>query len=73
MCIRDSIGKTDEDGKTLFPASGRLEAINIALAVGKRLVASTGDEEIIRRLEQIQSRREASVIDSPAMNRTPYF
>ena len=67
------IGKTDEDGKTLFPASGRLEAINIALAVGKRLVASTGDEELIRRLEQIQSRREASVIDSPAMIRTPYF
>jgi len=44
------IGKVDEVGETLFQASGRLEAMDIALAVGERLVLATGEDELALRL-----------------------
>ncbi len=67
------IGKFDENGKALFQAYGRLEAMDIALAVGDRLVSATGEDELALRLKQLRSRKEEAVFEVPAMIRTPYF
>lgn len=54
------IGKRDEKGSWLFPASGALDPLQIAIAIGERLAARTEDGALFERiaaLRQVQTRR----------------
>ncbi|HEY8063415.1 MAG TPA: indolepyruvate ferredoxin oxidoreductase family protein [Methylosinus sp.] len=56
------IGKKDEAGEWLFPVKGSLDANDVAIAIGRRLLNSVRSddlEERVRRLEQMQERRKA--------------
>ncbi|HDL16383.1 MAG TPA: indolepyruvate ferredoxin oxidoreductase family protein, partial [Rhizobiales bacterium] len=67
------IGKLDENGAPLLPSHGALEPVQIALALGERLLARTGDEELRARMEQL-GQVAARVAALPGIiERVPYF
>ncbi|MFO1126640.1 MAG: indolepyruvate ferredoxin oxidoreductase family protein, partial [Methylocystis sp.] len=54
------IGKKDERGEWLFPVKGALDANDIAIAIGRRLLKYHSLEDLearVRRLERLQDRR----------------
>ncbi len=54
------IGKKDERGEWLFPVKGALDANDIAIAIGRRLLKYHAVEDLearVRRLERLQDRR----------------
>lgn len=67
------IGKTDERGETLFPSWGQLEPLQIAIAIGERLLARTGDPELADRLERLRQRRAAMPNVTAGLVRLPWF
>ena len=67
------VGKRDESGDWLFRSAGRLGAAEIALALGKRLQAATGDETLRDRLLQLREVTNSIDRDPPPALRTPYF
>lgn len=68
------IGKRDEQGQRLFHSVARLNATDIAIALGKRIVAKTGNETVQARLRELESRvARNQQRAAPAMVRTPYF
>ncbi|WP_159731080.1 indolepyruvate ferredoxin oxidoreductase family protein [Methylosinus sp. Ce-a6] len=67
------IGKKDEVGEWLFPVKGSLDANDVAIAIGRRLlnyVRSDDLEARVRRLEEMQERRRAL---TDAGVRVPHF
>ncbi len=67
------IGKKDEHGDWLFPVKGALDANDIAIAIGRRLLKYHRSDEIearVRRLERLQDRRAAT---TEVMARVPHF
>jgi indolepyruvate ferredoxin oxidoreductase len=67
------VGKQDENGETLFRVHAALEPVQIARAIGERLLARTNDEELRARLEQLEQ-VEARVAALPGIiERVPYF
>ncbi|WP_372791556.1 indolepyruvate ferredoxin oxidoreductase family protein [Paraconexibacter sp.] len=70
------VGKTDERGAQLLPATGELDADAIALAVARRLHSRGLDQPSVRdRVARIHAAREraASVPALGAAARTPFF
>ncbi|MCH1521206.1 MAG: indolepyruvate ferredoxin oxidoreductase family protein, partial [Arenicellales bacterium] len=67
------IGKTDETGAVLFQVYGRLDAAQIATAIGDRLVDLTHDDTLIRALKRLRARSEKADLKEAPMRRTPYF
>lgn len=67
------IGKRDESGETLFPVYDRLDATEIAIEIGKRLVKITGDSDLIGRVEQLKGLSIKRTNAPPEMVRSPYF
>ncbi len=67
------VGKCAENGESLFPAHGRLEAMNIALSIGERLARITADEDLSAQIETLKSRQVRDSTRSPGMIRAPYF
>jgi indolepyruvate ferredoxin oxidoreductase len=66
------IGKHDEVGKILFRSNAALDPNEIAVAIGRRLLARASDAQLAARVAE-QERLEARVAEKPAMDRTPYF
>jgi indolepyruvate ferredoxin oxidoreductase len=67
------IGKKDERGDWLFPVKGALDANDIAIAIGRRLLKYHASEDLearIRRLERLQERRKAM---TDVTVRVPHF
>ena len=67
------IGKKDENGDWLFPVKGALDANDIAIALGRRLLKyhrSDDLEACVRRLERLQDRRKTMTDVSV---RVPHF
>ncbi len=67
------IGKKDEDGDWLFPAKGALDANDIAIAIGRRLLKlhrSANLESRVARLERLQQKRAAT---TEVTVRVPHF
>ena len=56
-----------------FQAHGRLDAAQIGLAIGERLLQLTGDEALARALKRLADRADHSALTDAAMRRTPYF
>ena len=67
------IGKTDETGAVLFQVYGRLDAAQIATAIGDRLVDLTHDDTLIGALKHLRARSEKADLKEAPMRRTPYF
>jgi indolepyruvate ferredoxin oxidoreductase len=66
------VGKLDELGALLFQSNAALDPNEIAVAIGRRILERTQDEQLAARVaEQIQLETRAQ--EKPAMDRTPYF
>jgi len=71
--VRRVIGKLDEAGRTLFPATGVISSNRIGIEIGKRLLAMRNAPGLRGRLEELEAReapRNAGVL---AFQRKPYF
>jgi indolepyruvate ferredoxin oxidoreductase len=66
------VGKRDEVGKILFRSNAALDPNEIAVAIGRRLLARVSDAQLAACVAE-QEKLEARVAEKPAMDRTPYF
>ena len=66
------VGKRDEVGKILFQSNAALDPNEIAIAIGRRLLARVSDAQLAACVAE-QERLEARVAEKSAMDRTPYF
>ena len=67
------IGKKDERGDWLFPVKGALDANDIAIAIGRRVLRYHASEDLearVRRLERLQERRKTM---TDVTVRVPHF
>jgi indolepyruvate ferredoxin oxidoreductase len=67
------VGKKDEHGDWLFPVSGSLDANNIAIAIGTRLLRLAPNADLEARVKWLET-TQAKLIGQPEIaTRTPYF
>ena len=66
------VGKRDELGKVLMRSNAALDPNEIAIAIGRRLLARANEAQLAARVAE-QERLETRALESPAMERTPYF
>ncbi len=67
------LGKVDEDGASLLASIDELSPLEVAVAVGKRILKITDDAAIadrVRKFEQILNNQDPHVV---GFNRIPYF
>ena len=67
------IGKRDEQDRWLFPVKGALEPIDIAIAVGERVLARGHSDELANRVARLKQGQSAVAIMTDVSARTPYF
>ena len=67
------IGKKDEHGQWLFPAKGALEPVEIALAIGERIMRTGGDEQLAESLDALKRHRGNRPHGEEIATRIPYF
>ncbi|HUI20914.1 MAG TPA: indolepyruvate ferredoxin oxidoreductase family protein [Methylocella sp.] len=67
------VGKKDEDGNWLFPVTGALDANDIAIAIGRRLLRFNESEDLEQRVHQLERRQAALASTGDLGVRTPYF
>ncbi len=67
------VGKKDEHGDWLFPVSGALDAEDIAVAIGSRLLKYSPDADLERRVRQLEAAQTRLASQQDIASRTPYF
>ena len=67
------VGKKDEEGNWLFPVTGALDANDIAIAIGRRLLRFAWSEDLDQRVRQLERRQAALAAAGDLGVRTPYF
>ncbi|WPP05211.1 indolepyruvate ferredoxin oxidoreductase family protein [Methylocella tundrae] len=67
------IGKKDENGRWLFPAAGALDANDIAIAIGRRLLRANRSERLEQRLEALERAQAMLGSGETLPARSPYF
>ncbi len=67
------LGKKDETGNWLFPAKGALESLNVAIAIGERILRITPDEQLATRLHELKALKLDLPAQTSAIARTAYF
>ena len=67
------IGKKDEEGRWLFPVKGALDPNDIAVALGKRLLAYGDIPDIARRVAELEEAQRALAATADVATRIPYF
>lgn len=67
------IGKKDEEGRWLFPVKGALDPNDIAIALGKRLLAYGDIPDIAARVAALEEAQRALALTSDVATRIPYF
>ncbi|HXW72017.1 MAG TPA: indolepyruvate ferredoxin oxidoreductase family protein [Methylocella sp.] len=67
------VGKKDEEGNWLFPVTGALDANDIAIAIGHRLLRFVQSEELEQRVRQLERRQAALASSIDLAVRVPYF
>lgn len=67
------LGKKDETGNWLFPAKGALESLDVALAIGERILRFTPDEQLAVRLQDLKTLKHDLPAQTSAIARTAYF
>ena len=67
-------GKRDLKNQILFPSTARLNATDIAIKLGRRIVGKTANNTVAERLTQLEEMvQSARARQAPAMTRIPYF
>ncbi len=66
------VGKLDEQGKSLLPSTARLDAMQIAYALGSQLLTQVPSETLRSALQAVQSILDRAPAPAP-MQRMPYF
>ncbi len=67
------IGKTDENGEILFQTSGALDPNYIAVVIARRILTLIFNEKLKKRLHEMESRMDISLLPQELMVRLPYF
>lgn len=67
------VGKKDERGNWLFPVKGSLDANDIAIAIGERLLARTPQTELEGRVRRLKQAQAMLATATEVAARTPYF
>ncbi|MGZ9074005.1 MAG: indolepyruvate ferredoxin oxidoreductase family protein, partial [Rhodoplanes sp.] len=67
------IGKKDEQGNWLFPVKGALDANDIAICIGERLLRFTSNEELAARVARLKEAQRILAETQDVAVRTPYF
>jgi indolepyruvate ferredoxin oxidoreductase len=67
------IGKKDEHGDWLFPVKGALDANDIAIAIGERLMRFGGHEELSAAVARLKGAQRALAETADIAQRIPYF
>ncbi|MDB5513242.1 MAG: indolepyruvate ferredoxin oxidoreductase family protein, partial [Enterovirga sp.] len=67
------VGKKDEAGKWLFPVKGALDANDIAIAIGERLLRYHRNDDLAGRLARLKDAQAVLAITSDVGSRTPGF
>lgn len=67
------IGKVNEQGASMLPSWGSLDALQIASVIATRIVERTGDEALRQRLAEIEARRAVLADAPPALVRLPWY
>ena len=67
------IGKRDEQDRWLFPVKGALEPIDIAIAVGDRVLQRGHNDELANRVSRLKQGQSAVATMTDVSARTPYF
>ncbi|WP_454914645.1 indolepyruvate ferredoxin oxidoreductase family protein [Xanthobacter sediminis] len=67
------IGKKDEAGRWLFPVKGALDPNDIAIALGKRLLAYGPIPDIAARVAKLEEAQTALAATADVATRIPYF
>jgi indolepyruvate ferredoxin oxidoreductase len=67
------VGKKNEQGNWLFPVKGALDPNDVAIAIGKRLLARHPNEDLASRVAQLEELQRALAETTDVAVRTPYF
>src|SRR6185312_7969707 len=67
------VGKKDEDGSWLFPVKGALDANDVAIAIGERLLRVGENEELVAAVARLKSAQRALAETPDIAQRIPYF
>jgi indolepyruvate ferredoxin oxidoreductase len=67
------LGKTDEEGRPLFPSHGALDSHEVAIAIGRRILAYADDAEIAARLKQLEEAQAALAASGDVAVRVPHY
>ena len=67
------IGKTDETGEPLFRTAGALDPNHIAATIARRILSFRTDEKLTKRMQEMESRMDSSLLPKELMVRQPYF
>lgn len=67
------IGKRDEAGELLFPPYGALDANEVAVAIGRRVLRHTPNIELAQRVDRLEKAQQRFGKLSDEAARTPYF
>ncbi|MFG1480884.1 indolepyruvate ferredoxin oxidoreductase family protein [Xanthobacter sp. V4C-4] len=67
------IGKKDEQGRWLFPVKGALDPNDIAIALGRRLLAYGTIPDIAARVARLEEAQQALAATADVATRIPYF
>ena len=67
------IGKTDETGEPLFRTAGALDPNHIAVTIARRILSFRADEKLTKRMQEMESRMDSSLLPKELMVRQPYF
>lgn len=67
------IGKTDETGEPLFRTAGALDPNHIAATIARRILSFRTEEKLKKRLQEMESRMDSSLLPKELMVRQPYF
>ena len=67
------LGKTDANGAALLPSTGVLTSNQIAITIGRLLVARPGGEVLADRLRELEQREAVKILPLLPMDRKPSF
>jgi indolepyruvate ferredoxin oxidoreductase len=67
------VGKKDEQGNWLFPVKGALDANDVAIAIGERLLRFGGNEELSVAVAKLKSAQHSLAETTDIAQRIPYF
>ncbi len=67
------VGKKDENGNWLFPVKGALDANDVAIAIGERILKFGGNDELAANVARLRAAQQTLKATSDVALRIPYF